>query len=89
VISDLFQEAGLTDISEVEIAGKMNCKTTDVYWNLMTDVAAPVVAALSKADEATKATIKAEVYDLLNRKYADGNVVIDSGAIVIYAEKWS
>ncbi len=89
VISDLFLEAGLTDISEIEIAGKMNCKTTDVYWNLMTDVAAPVVAALSNADEATKATIKAEVYDLLNQKYPDGNVVIDSSAIVIYAEKWS
>lgn len=53
----------------------------------MTDVAAPVVAALSKADEATKAKIKAEVYDLLDQKYPDGNVVIDSGAIVIYAEK--
>jgi len=87
VVSDLFLKAGLTDISEVEIAGKMNCKTTDVYWNLMTDVAAPVVAALSKADEATKAKIKAEVYDLLDQKYPDGNVVIDSGAIVIYAEK--
>ncbi|WP_342328083.1 methyltransferase domain-containing protein [Pedobacter sp. FW305-3-2-15-E-R2A2] len=89
VVSDLFLKAGLTDISEVEIAGKMNCKTTDVYWNLMTDVAAPVVAALSKADEATKAKIKAEVYDLMDQKYADGNVVIDSSAIVIYAEKWS
>lgn len=89
VVSDLFLKAGLTDISEVEIAGKMNCKTTDVYWNLMTDVAAPVVAALSKADEATKAKIKAEVYDLMDQKYADGNVVIDSSAIVIYGEKWS
>jgi len=87
VIADLFLEAGLTGISEIEIAGKMNCKTTDVYWNLMTDVAAPVVAALGKADEATKAKIKAEVYDLLHQKYPDGNVVIDSGAIVIYAEK--
>lgn len=89
VVSDLFLKAGLTDISEVEIAGKMNCKTTDVYWNLMTDVAAPVVAALSKADEGTKAKIKAEVYDLMDQKYADGNVVIDSSAIVIYGEKWS
>jgi ubiquinone/menaquinone biosynthesis C-methylase UbiE len=87
VIADLFLEAGLTGISEVEIAGKMNCKTTDVYWNMMTDVAAPVVAALSKVDEATKTKIKAEVYDLLRQKYPDGNVVIDSGAIVIYAEK--
>lgn len=87
VMSDLFMEAGLTDISEVEIAGKMNCRTADVYWNIMNDVAAPVVAALSKADEFTRAKIKAEVYDSLKAKYPDGNVVIDSSAIVIYAEK--
>ncbi|MBB2148580.1 class I SAM-dependent methyltransferase [Pedobacter gandavensis] len=87
VISDLFLESGLTDISEVEVAGKLDCKTTDVYWKIMNDVAAPVVAALSKADEATKAKIKTEVFDLLNEKYPDGNVVIDSSAIVIYAEK--
>lgn len=88
VISDLFLEAGLTDISEVEITGKLNCKTNDVYWEIMNEVAAPVVAALSMADEGLKAKIKAEVYDLLNEKYPDGNVVIDSSAIVIYAEKW-
>ncbi|MCX2450111.1 methyltransferase domain-containing protein [Pedobacter sp. PLR] len=87
VMSDLFMEAGLTDISEVEIAGKMNCRTADVYWNIMNDVAAPVVAALSKADETTRAKIKAEVYDSLKEKYPDGNVVIDSSAIVIYADK--
>ncbi|TCC96914.1 class I SAM-dependent methyltransferase [Pedobacter hiemivivus] len=87
MMSDLFKQAGLTNISEKEVAGKMNCGTTDTYWNLMTDVAAPVVAALSKADQATKNKIKAEVYETINQKYADGDVVIDSSAIVIYAEK--
>ncbi|SDK52370.1 ubiE/COQ5 methyltransferase family protein [Pedobacter sp. ok626] len=87
MMSDLFKEAGLTDISEKEIAGKMNCGTTDTYWNLMTDIAAPVVAALSKADQAMKDKIKAEVYAAINQKYPDGNVIIDSSAIVVYAQK--
>ncbi|WP_254413305.1 class I SAM-dependent methyltransferase [Dyadobacter diqingensis] len=87
LIGDLFAEVGLKNITEKEITGKMNARTADVYWNMMTEVAAPFVAALSKADDAMKRKIKTEVYDLLAQKYPDGNVVIDSNALVIYAEK--
>ncbi len=86
-ISDLFLQAGLKNISEKEVNGKLNCKTTDVYWNMMTDIGAPIVAALSKADEAMKEKIKKEVYQAVNQKYPDGNILIDSSAIVIYGEK--
>lgn len=86
-ISDLFAKAGLKNITEKEITGKLKAQTADVYWNMMTEVAAPFVAALSKADDAMKKKIKTEVYDLLAQKYPDGNVVIDSNALVIYAEK--
>lgn len=87
LMSDLFSQAGLKNISVNEVAGKLNCKTTDVYWSLMNDVAAPVVAALSKADDTMKQKIKDEVYALVNQKYPDNNVVIDSSALVIYGEK--
>ena len=86
-ISDLFSQAGLKNISQKEIAGKLNSKTTDVYWNMMTEVGAPIVAALSKADDAMKAKIKGEVYHAVNQKYPDGNILIDSSALVIYGEK--
>ncbi|MDQ6480318.1 methyltransferase domain-containing protein [Dyadobacter sp. LHD-138] len=86
-ISDLFAQVGLKNRTEKEVTGKLNAQTTDVYWNMMTEVAAPFVAALSKADDAMKKKIKTEVYDLLAQKYPDGNVVIDSNALVIYAEK--
>jgi ubiquinone/menaquinone biosynthesis C-methylase UbiE len=87
LMSDIFKTAGLTNILKKEVAGKLNCQTADVYWNLMTEVAAPVVAALSKADAAMKDKIKAEVYEAMNQKFIDGNVVIDSGAVVFCAEK--
>jgi ubiquinone/menaquinone biosynthesis C-methylase UbiE len=86
-MSDLFSQAGLKNISENEVMGKLNCKTTDTYWSLMNDVAAPVVAALSKADDSMRQKIKEEVYSLVNQKYADNNVIIDSSALVIYGEK--
>lgn len=86
-MSDLFSQAGLKNISENEVTGKLNCLTTDIYWNSMNDIAAPVVAALSKANEETKEKIKAEVYSLVNQKYLNKPVIIDSSALVIYGEK--
>lgn len=87
LILDLFQQVGLKNTSEKEVAGKLNSGTTDIYWNMMTEVAAPFVAALSKADDAMKEKIKQEVYQLLNQKYPDGNIMIDASALVIYGEK--
>jgi ubiquinone/menaquinone biosynthesis C-methylase UbiE len=86
-IADLFNQAGLRNISEREVSGKLNSGNTEDYWNFMTEVVAPVVAALSTADEAMKARIKNEVFESVNQKYPDGNVAIDSSALVIYGEK--
>jgi len=86
-MTDLFTQAGLKNVSVNEVTGKLNCKTTDVYWSLMNEVAAPVVAALSKADDALKQKIKTEVYSLVNERYPEGAVAIDSSALVIYGEK--
>lgn len=87
LIQDLFQQAGLKNTSEKEVTSKLKCGTTDVYWNMMTEVAAPFVAALSKADDVMKEKIKREVYQVVNEKYPDGNIMISSSALVIYGEK--
>jgi ubiquinone/menaquinone biosynthesis C-methylase UbiE len=87
LIQELFQQAGLKNTSEKEVTGKLRSGTADVYWNMITEVAAPFVAALNQADDAMKEKIKAEVYQALNQKYPDGNIIIDSSALVIYGEK--
>jgi len=87
LIADLFSQAGLKNITQKEITGKLNCQTTDTYWIMMTEIAAPIVAALSKADEATKEKIKREVYHAVDQRYPAGDVMIDSSALVIYGEK--
>jgi ubiquinone/menaquinone biosynthesis C-methylase UbiE len=87
LIQDIFKQAGLRNTSEKEVAGKLNCGTADLYWNMMTEVAAPFVAALSNADDAMKGKIKAEVLEAVHQKYSDKNVMIDSSALVIYGEK--
>ncbi len=83
----LFAKAGLKNVTQQEVTGVMECKTTDVYWDFMTDVVAPVVAALSKADDATKGKIRSEVYQSVNNRYPDGNVSIASSALVISGVK--
>lgn len=86
-IADLFAQAGLKNISQKEVAGKMNCGTADVYWAFTNEVVAPVVAAMAKADDATKEKIKSDVYTAVYNKYPEGNVQIDSSALVITGQK--
>lgn len=86
-IADLFKKAGLKNTEQVEVIGKINCGSADVYWEMMTELAAPVVAALSSADDMTRQKIKREVFELVNKKYSDGNIVIDSSAYVVCGTK--
>jgi len=87
LIEGLFKQAGLKNTSVNGVNGRLKCGTAEVYWDMMTEVAAPFVAALSKADDAMRAKIKNEVLELVNQKYPDGNVVIDGNSLVIYGEK--
>jgi ubiquinone/menaquinone biosynthesis C-methylase UbiE len=87
MIAGLFRDAGLRNVGEAAVAGKLQCKTNAVYWSTMTEVGAPIVAALSRTDDPTREKIRQEVCNLLSEKYPEGSVVIDSGAIVIYGEK--
>lgn len=87
LMTNLFSQAGFKNVSQTEVPGNIKSHTADVYWELMTEIAAPVVAGLSKADDAMKAKIKGEVFKALNEKYSDGNIVVDSNALVIYGEK--
>jgi len=87
LMTEIFRQAGLKKISVTEVTGKLNCRTTDLYWKLMTEMAAPVVAALSNAENAMQEKIREEVYQVLNQRYPDKNIRIDSSALVIYGKK--
>jgi ubiquinone/menaquinone biosynthesis C-methylase UbiE len=87
LIPDLFLQAGLKNISETEVMGKLNIGNRKVYWNYMTEVVAPVVAALRNADCELKVDIRSEVFKAIKQKYPEGELAIDSNAFVIYGEK--
>ncbi|RHX89370.1 class I SAM-dependent methyltransferase [Leptospira stimsonii] len=87
LIFNLFREVGLKNVFVKEVDGKLKCQTAETYWNVMTEVAAPIVAALSKADENLKEKIKEEVFQSVNQKYSSGDVQIESSALVVWGEK--
>jgi SAM-dependent methyltransferase len=86
-LADILKEVGLRNVSEKEVTGKLNCGTNENYWNFVNEVAAPVVAAMSKADLSLKEKIKKEVFDLVDQKYPNQQAAIDYGARIIYGEK--
>ncbi len=87
LISDLFLEAGLKNIKQKEITAKMQFKTADIYWDMMTEVITLVVLALNNAEDDIKENIRKEVYHLLDQKYPDGNILMDSSALLIEGVK--
>jgi SAM-dependent methyltransferase len=87
LVATLLNKAGFLNVTESEVKGKLTVETIDTYWNFMTDVVAPVVAALGQADDAMKAKVKSEVYEAISQRYPDGNIAIDSEALLIYAVK--
>jgi ubiquinone/menaquinone biosynthesis C-methylase UbiE len=83
----IFENAGFKNINEQEVPTKLNAGTIDVYWNMMTEIGAPIVAALSNASDELREKIKNEVFELVSQKYPGGLVAIEASAIVISAEK--
>jgi hypothetical protein len=87
LMETIFSNAGFTNVKEEEVLTRLNAGTTDTYWTMMTEIAAPFVSALSKADDKLKEKVKNEVYQLVQQKFPQGNVAIDASAIVVSAEK--
>ncbi|HEY9661605.1 MAG TPA: class I SAM-dependent methyltransferase [Allocoleopsis sp.] len=86
LMKEILEKAGFRNVRETEVKTKLNAGTVETYWDMMTEVGAPIVAALSKADEATKAKIKSEVFQKVKDKYP-GDVAIDASSLVLSAEK--
>ncbi|MBK8311422.1 MAG: class I SAM-dependent methyltransferase [Chitinophagaceae bacterium] len=87
LMKELFEKAGFKNIKEEEISSTLHCGTFVRYWSMMTEIGAPVNAALSKADNHLKEQIKNEVFEMVAQKYAVDNLQLDANAIVITAEK--
>ena len=87
LMKEIFEKAGFKNVREEEVTTKLNSQTVDNYWNMMTEVGAPIVAALSKADDALRKKIKDEVFETVEKRYPGGIVNIEGSAMVISCDR--
>ena len=87
-MSALLTQAGFKKVTEKEITAKVTYESADQYWEMMMDVAAPVVAALSKVDEMTKSRVKTTLFGLLEKYAPAGSpLTLDYASTILYGEK--
>ncbi len=87
LMKSILQNAGFTTIQEEEITGKNYYEDFNDMWTQMNEVAAPVVGALSKADNATKQKIKNELEQMVTPHLTGKGLSLDFSALVIGADK--
>ena len=86
-MTDLLQTAGFDNIKEKIVDGNMEYDSPDHYWIMMNEVAAPVVAAMEKADDDTKTSIKYDLFKLLQENQKNGKLYLNYSSIVISGDK--
>ena len=83
----LFREAGLKNVVEAEVVGDLQFQSPEEYWEMLSEVAAPVAAGLSKADASTRAAIRSAVIRLAAQTANDGTARFPWLAPVVTGEK--
>ncbi|MDB5199844.1 MAG: methyltransferase protein [Chitinophagaceae bacterium] len=86
-IKSIMEKSGFKNVNEKLISGKVAYDDFDHMWNMMNEVAAPVVGALSKADDDMKQKIKSEVEQLSVQYKTDKGIELDYGSWVISGSK--
>jgi len=82
-----FTLARLKNVSVEEVSGTISFTSPDEYWEFVTEVSAPVVALLSKADDSVRAKIQQLVTDTLNHHSQGDPVQFTWTALVIKGNK--
>jgi hypothetical protein len=86
-MADIFAQAGFKHIGEQEMTGKIDFIDADTYWENRTDISESIIVALAKADEATIAAIKKDVYAVISTNSINGRALLDYGVNIVYCEK--
>ncbi|RAK70463.1 class I SAM-dependent methyltransferase [Hymenobacter edaphi] len=86
-LPELLRQAGFDHVHEAEITGQLRSSSKEAYWQFMNEVAAPVVAALSQADAATREKIRTEVFARIDEQCSDGSTALNYGTVVAYGQK--
>lgn len=84
-MTEQFKKAGFKNIHESEVYTALNMNA-DTYWEMITEVGAPIVAAMNNADEQKQEQIKKEVFKKIHDKFPNGNINLQGLALLINGE---
>ena len=87
VLAGLLEKAGFKNIKEQEITGMLKYKDFEHFWTMTNDVAAPVVGALTKADDHMRNKIKDEMEAFAREHTGTDGFAMEYCSLVISAEK--
>jgi len=86
-LADILRKAGLKNVTETEVSGSVVYDDIENYWQMMNEVAAPVVAAMSKASDETKNKIRKDLESVLKEKLNTSGLSLPYSSIVIKGKK--
>jgi ubiquinone/menaquinone biosynthesis C-methylase UbiE len=88
LLKKILEKAGLKDVKEEVLEGIGEAESPEIFWTYMNDVAAPVVGAMSMADDATREKIKTEVFAKIHEyQKTEGPLKLNWEARVISGHK--
>jgi SAM-dependent methyltransferase len=82
-----YEDARIGNVTETDIASEVEFQTPELYWTFMTEIAAPVVAGLARADASTQEAIRRAVLDRVSLDSGSGKVKFPWRARVTSGEK--
>lgn len=85
MLAGLVKDAGLVDVTDSRYSGQVTYESPEQYWTMMTEVAAPVVGALSQVTSDVRARIRDEVFKALGG--AVGPVTLPFSVRIIAGKK--
>ena len=71
-IGSAFRAAGMRDVAETDVTATLDPESLEEYWAFMTEIAAPVVGALSTVDDATRERIRVATLEQARAFVIDG-----------------
>lgn len=83
LMSRMFRDAGLVDVSERKVSTDLVRESPEQYWEFMTDIATTVAMGLARSDAKSRELIRSEVFQLLRRYEHDGAIRLRSSATIV------
>lgn len=86
-IKEIMEKSGFKEVKEQPVNSTVAYENFEHFWVMLNDVTAPVVSALSKADDATKEKIKNETANVLDSYKSGDKIEMSFQALVVSGSK--